>query len=229
MEGDPADPTPAASDSQPRFSKNSIPRNRHTGLVAGLITPARSQELVAAARRFECRPGLLRLPRETHMPSAEDREAAFPEPCTVSSLTWGHAQIIRAAMIRREVSPQLLYDAGIIRERLRRHFFPRLEAGQLTVAELNQLYDYLAVDPLRALIATVVMHEPEAYFDAIAETVSFYTAELCMALSAAISTCEGEFETMNRNLCRAHADKISNDIKRHHENIVKSRRDQFWI
>jgi hypothetical protein len=162
------------------------------------------------------------------MQPAEDRVAAFPKPCEGPSLTRGHAQIIRAVMERRDITPQILHDAGVIRERFRRHFFQRLEAGQLTVVELHRLSAYLSVDPLRSLIAISLMNEPAAYFDAITETVSFYTAELCISLSNAISSCEGEFETMNRNLCRAHADKISSDIRRHHENIVKSRRDQFW-
>ncbi|GGN55454.1 hypothetical protein B2G71_19510 [Novosphingobium sp. PC22D] len=148
-----------------------------------------------------------------------DEQSAETNPR--SSAGFGYAVIIREAMASQNVSLRELQRRGVVNDRLRRQLFEKIEAGLISVTELQQVYDCLGIDPLRAMVAVQVLNNPQAYFDPCCETIAAYTEELGIALNEQLSAVRGDFKPIRRNLCRSHAQKITEQICAHHARVVE--------
>ena len=76
-----------------------------------------------------------------------------------------YAALIRAVMRERRISANRLLKDNVIRKCSSRGFDQRLSRGQITAAELDALFAYLDIDPVRATLALFCLRDPDAYFE----------------------------------------------------------------
>jgi hypothetical protein len=137
----------------------------------------------------------------------------------------GYAALIRTALAKSQTSTRALKRAGVINERTRRTFYEKLDAGDLTISEVNDLSRFLHINPMRALIAVAYMNDPDAYFDPCCEVLQAYNEHLVIAFTERAGALSGDFTVINRTLrhCPAHVARISGEI------VEQQERSRRWL
>lgn len=138
-----------------------------------------------------------------------------------------YAELVRTVMHERSISVRKLYDNGIIRKCTARAFDDRLRGGEISTGEFNALLQYLGVDRMRATLALIGLHDPNAYFDPTCKTASYLAVETAITLHEQIAACEGDFEPIRLSLCRSLAERMSGLIVEHHKRIEEARTATF--
>lgn len=134
-----------------------------------------------------------------------------------------YGTLIRAVMKANGISVSKLRQDNVIRKCTWRQFDMRLTEGQITTAELNSIFAYLDIDPVRATLALFILHNADAYFDPSCETASQLASETVVVLSEQLAACGGDFEPIKKGLCRSLAQRTSGMIVEHHKRIEQVR------
>lgn len=148
---------------------------------------------------------------------------ALIESAGVNDPQLDYGTLIRAVMKARGISAKKLYQENVIRRCTFREFDRRLVEGQITTAELNCIFAYLNIDPVRATLALFILHSPDAYFDPSCETASQLASETVVVLSEQLAACGGDFEPIKKGLCRSLAQRTSGMIVEHHRRVEEVR------
>lgn len=135
--------------------------------------------------------------------------------------------LIRTVMKQKQVTAKRLFDDHVIRRCTFRDFNRRLATGHITITELNALFVYLGIDPIRATLALSILHNADAYFDPSCETASYIAAETALVLTEQIAACEGNFEPIKQTLCRSLAQRTTGAIVEHHRRVEQVRTSAF--
>lgn len=138
-----------------------------------------------------------------------------------------YGTLIRAVMRVSGVSAKKLYQNKVIRRCTFREFDKRLVEGLITTAELNSIFTYLDIDPVRATLALFILNSPDAYFDPGCETASQLASETVVALLEQLAACDGDFEPIKRGLCKSLAERTSGMIVEHHKRVEEVRTSAF--
>ena len=134
-----------------------------------------------------------------------------------------YSTLVRVVMKARNISANRLLKDRVIRKCTSRGFSERLGRGQITTAELNALFAYLEIDPVRATLALFCLQDPNAYFDPSCETASSLASETVIALTEQLAACDGIFQPIRQTLCRALAQRTSGMIVEHHRRVEEVR------
>ena len=137
------------------------------------------------------------------------------------TLMQGLCAVIAREIDRRNLSSRHLLEVGAIRRR--QGFRERLATAALLPPEIDALVRYLAVDPLRVVMAVEVFGDSERYFD----TLGVNLGNVCRALKGSVERHEDAldcaFEPMRPALCAAVADRICQALIAHHARIEEAR------
>ena len=141
------------------------------------------------------------------------------------SLTAGYAALIRTTLSMQKTSTRALQRKGIINDRTRRLFLKKLDAGELTVSEMDEIARFLNINPMQALIAVAYMNDPAAYFDPCCQVLARYNEQLVIAMRERAAALSGDFTVIHRTLfhCPAHAARISSEI------VEQQERTREWL
>lgn len=144
---------------------------------------------------------------------------------TRSSIAAGYATLIRTALSMRKTSTRALQREGIINDRTRRLFFEKLDSGELTVCEMDEIVRFLNINPMKALIAVAYMNDPSAYFDPCCQVLAAYNEQLVTAMTERAAALSGDFTVIHRTLhhCPAHVARISGEI------VEQQERTRRWL
>jgi len=138
-----------------------------------------------------------------------------------------YAELVRTVMEERGISVRKLHETRVIRKCTARAFDDRLRSGEISTGEFNALLHYLGIDRMRATLALIGLHDPDAYFDPTCKTASYLAIETAVTLHEQIAACEGDFEPIRRALCRSLAERMSGLIVEHHKRIEQARTAAF--
>ncbi|MGE4404370.1 hypothetical protein [Pseudomonas sp.] len=146
-----------------------------------------------------------------------DFQAESGTPVSSKGSVPGWAAIIRAEIARSGKGVRELTRANVISERTRRNFYERLEGGLLSTTEVEAIFAYLKINPVKAMVAVQLMQNPMTYYDPACETLATMAEELTHALLEQMSALYGDFTPIHRNLCKVQAAKLAKEFAKHLE------------
>jgi hypothetical protein len=151
--------------------------------------------------------------------------ASGGEESTRGSITAGYAALIRTTLKKQKTSTRALQRKGIINDRTRRLFFAKLDSGELTVSEMDEIARFLDINPMQALIAVAYMNDPTAYFSPCCQVLAAYNEQLVSAITERAAALSGDITVIHRTLhhCPAHVAKISGEI------VEQQERTRRWL
>lgn len=134
-----------------------------------------------------------------------------------------YGELIAIAMRETHTSARNLEKmTGISRQRIA----SIMRNGDATRTEQQHIFAALDLDPLRACLAIDQLHDPAAYFGAVAETVANFTQQFTTQLEEQSEAREGNFEPIRRNLLTGLVNEVTDRVMKH-QDLYTQRATQF--